>query len=930
MLAVATVSRAVDAAEPSVVWIEAESFDDVGSWSRDTQHVDVMGSVYLLATGLGNPVDDAVTEAAIPVDADYQLWVRCRDWLPSHSPGRFRVSVDGRESTTAFGKAEDSSDAWRWSNGGTFSLEAGKAEIRIQDLTGWNGRVDAIVLATGDFRPSDHLGQLAEQRIEHAGVSPDVKQLPEFDVVVIGAGPSGIGAAVAAARSGVRVALVQDRPVVGGNSSSEIMVPPMGYLGSPPDRINVTGLCEEMFPVQGWSSFADSDLMESVIWNEPNLTLMLNTRAYGVTLKSGATPEPLQPNELDGSGVSKAIRSVLAIDIRSGQRIELSAPIFIDCTGHGWIGYYAGAEYRHGQESRSQHGEALAPVVAGDRTQGNTLYNSVIVTRDQPVEFECPAWAQQWNESADFQPVGDHVRIQDPTVRPENYDRPAHGRGRNPGNNPDGDIVKKWYVEHGGMQHIIWDAERIRDELLMINLGLWNYAKNNNPATREQNRNRELVWMNYVPGVRESRRLIGPYIMTQNDWDEQIVHDDTVAFTDWGIDVHHPEGFWVDGNDCIHVYHGLRVSIPYRSLYSRNVTNLMMAGRCLSATHMAMGATRVMRPCMGMGQAAGTAAAIAVQNNMSPQGVHDNHIGLLQQTLMKDGCYLIGVEGCDPQDLAQSATVTASSERLGYEAGKVIDGFSRVADTDPHAWSAESNDPRPWIELQLDSQASRLNVMHITFAEQATTVVIEVDGRQVAAIRPTTNQRRVLVPLDLPEGATRVRLRLVSVKPICEIRLYQEPIDVIESLQHRLLPPPIQRPNLPGVFLDDTEAERQGDWGESTYTSPFYCSGYSQDNNEAKGDKSLTFRPNLNPGRYEIRLAYPPYNNRATNVPVTVNHTTGTDAQMINQQLTPSIDGRFVSLGEFTLDEDSSIIIGNHATDGYVVVDGIQFLATEP
>ena len=263
-------------AEPAVVWLEAESFDDVGSWSRDTQHVDVMGSVYLLATGVGKPVEDAVTTAAIPADGDYRLWVRCRDWLPEYSPGRFRVVINGQESAV-FGESGDPSDTWRWVRGGSFPLNEGPAEIRLQDLTGWFGRVDAVALATDGFTPSDDRKTLARQRVEYAGVSPEIKELPVFDVVVVGAGPAGMGAAVAAARNGAGVALVQDRPVVGGNSSSEISVPPMGHIGSPPDRVNVTGLCEELYPEQGWTIFADSELMERIIRAEENLSLFLDT-----------------------------------------------------------------------------------------------------------------------------------------------------------------------------------------------------------------------------------------------------------------------------------------------------------------------------------------------------------------------------------------------------------------------------------------------------------------------------------------------------------------------------------------------------------------------------------------------------------------------------------------------------------------------------
>jgi hypothetical protein len=366
----------VAAGEP--IWLEAENFDAIGGWQRDTQHVDTMGSVYLLAAGLGRPVEDAVTRAEIPAAGTYRLWVRCRDWLPSHSPGRFRVLIDGQPSDE-LGRADD--DAWRWLPAGQFPLPPGEVEIRIRDLTGWWGRVDALVLAGEGFQPADDPAALAAQRVKYGGVSREVNERQGFDVVVVGAGPAGLGAAVAAARHGARVALIQDRPVVGGNSSSEISVPPMGYLGTPPDRVNVTGLCEEFFPTpQGWNRYADSNRMEAIVRAEPEIELFLNTRATG-SPDGRRADRPLQPGQVGEPG---EIEAVLAIDVRTGQRLALHAPLFIDATGHAWIGYYAGAEYRVGEEARDEFGETLAPLQATPRTQGNSLYQAEIVTREYP------------------------------------------------------------------------------------------------------------------------------------------------------------------------------------------------------------------------------------------------------------------------------------------------------------------------------------------------------------------------------------------------------------------------------------------------------------------------------------------------------------------------------------------------------------------
>ena len=893
-----------------VVWLEAESFKTAGGWSNDSQHVDLMGSPYLLATGLGKPVKDAATTATIPEAGTYRLWVRCRDWLVSHHPGQFGVTVGGKASAATFGKAEH--DKWQWVDGGTFDLAAGDVEVRLRDQTGWWGRCDAVVLAADDFTPSNDLKQLAAQRLEHLGVSATVKAMGPYGLVVVGGGPSGLGAAVAAARNGCKVALVQDRPVLGGNASSEIEVPPMGHLGDPPDKVNVTGLAEEFFGAQGWGNNADSRKLERIVRAEPHIALFLNTRATGV--------------EMAAKG---RIKAVLALDVRTGQRMAFAAPLFADCTGHGWLGFYAGAEWRMGQEARDEFGESLAPVKAGKRTMGNSLYKAVFADHRGPsaamlhsapgtvvkyrdearvtvtgdwthstfqggdylhddqaakgtksvafaldvrtagryqvflgylaygnratsvpvtvehadgkttvkvdqtrsdrgwqalgtfrldpkgparvtvanagtkgvvvadcvrvlaegakeekpapppagdVPFKCPPWAYQWTKPSDFEPAGSHHRM-GAVKRPENFDAPSRGKGRNPGDDINGSIHHAWWVEYGGTLNTIDDAETIRDELFRITLGLWNYAKNHNPKTVERNQFRELVWLNYVPGVRESRRLVGDYILSQRDFDDGTIHGDTVAFADWGIDVHHPEGYWVRGNDCIHVYKGRRTSIPYRTLYSKNIANLFMAGRCHSATHIAFGATRVMRTMCGTGQAAGTAAALATRHGTTPRGVYQKHTDELQQTLLRDGCYLLGIRNADPADLALTAQVTASSSAKAAAPAETIDGWNRVVAGDRSAWAPDPKAEGPaWIEFKLKKPAP-IGEVHVTAERQNADFRVEamVEGAwKPVAESSGTRDRRIL--LCFPP-VTTARLRLLFPAPptwlaLCEVRLY--------------------------------------------------------------------------------------------------------------------------------------------------------------
>ncbi|HUW18420.1 MAG TPA: FAD-dependent oxidoreductase [Sedimentisphaerales bacterium] len=746
----------------SVIWLEAEQFHKTGGWSNDCQFVDLMGSPYLLAGGLGKPVEDAVTFAQVTKGGEYRLWVRCKDWLPTHSPGRFEVRIGDKASAVTFGKAE--TDAWQWVDGGVFELEPGRLQIRLCDLTGWWGRCDALVLACDGFRPSDDPAALARQREKYGGVSPEIRDMGDFDVVVVGGGSAGCGAAVAAARHGCKVAFIQDRPVLGGNASSEISIPPMGYTGSPPDKVNVTGLAEEFFPRQDWRNFADSKKIESVVRAERNICVFLNTRATGVEKAS-----------------EDRIKSVVALDVNAGRRMRFCAPLFIDCTGHGWVGYYAGAEYRMGQEARREFNESLAPVKPGSRTMGNNLYNSAFKTHDKPVPFESPNWAYKWTGPNDFEALNSHKRL-DEVVRPANFDVPSRGQGRNPGSDRNGGVYRTWWVEYGGVLNIIEDAEKIRDELFRINIGLWNYAKNHNPKTIEANRNKELVWLTHVMGVRESRRLVGDYIMTQRDYDKQIVHQDTVAFTDWGIDVHHPEGFWVKGNDCIHVYKGKRICIPYRTLYSKNIANLLMAGRCHSATHIAMGGTRVMRPVCMMGQAAGTAAGIAAKHQTTPRGVYENHIDELQQALLKDGCYLPGVRNADKDDIALRARVTASSSGEGMAPEKVNNGWNRVVGRDKNAWAPDPEASLPqWIQLELD-EPTAIDTIHATFQrtkDRAIDFTVEtwLDGSWRTAATVRDNQSRRCVINFQPVETDRIRLVISKTAGqfgVCEIRLYDE------------------------------------------------------------------------------------------------------------------------------------------------------------
>jgi hypothetical protein len=631
-------SHRIESQLGTTIWLEAEQFADCGGWSNDSQFMDLMGSPYLLATGMGKPVSDAATSIDLKKSGRFRLWVRCKDWFPQFSPGRFQILVNGQSSDVIFGQAAN--DTWQWVDGGEFQLTAGHVEVLLRDLTGWWGRCDAVVLSSDpNFLPINQPEGLARQREKYGSLSKQIKEVGTFDVVVVGGGLAGVSAAVAAARDGCRVALLQDRPVLGGNGSTEIQVPPQGDLTYEPWDPRETGLIEEFDPRTAGRGPWSANL-ERVVRAEANLQLWLNTRLTNVEM-------------VDASHIS----AVEAMNVQTGERLRFEARLFIDCSGDSWLGYRAGAEYRHGQEARHEYDESAAPEQADAYTMSSSLNSGRFKGHDEPIALETPPWAYRWNSPEDFESCSMGA-VWNQGFRVRSFDNLSPGKGRHP---QDAKApVHEWYVEFGGRYDTIVDAEWIRDELLRINVGIWDYVKNRHPEYKQQNLCRELIWLNYVVGKRESRRLMGDYILTQNDIQNNVVHPDVAAFAGWVMDIHHPCGFFTAGPQAHLDYLG-RTSIPFRCLYSRNIENLMMAGRNISVTHLALAKTRVMRTCALTGWAAGVGAAIAIRRGISPREVASRHIDELQQTLLRNGGYLPGIVNADGRDLARGAKVSASS-----------------------------------------------------------------------------------------------------------------------------------------------------------------------------------------------------------------------------------------------------------------------------
>jgi len=455
-------------------------------------------------------------------------------------------------------------------------------------------------------------------------------EVVESDITVVGGGLAGVCAAVAAARLGQSVSLVQNRPVLGGNSSSEVRVWVCGATAHGTHRYaRETGIMGEMFienqfrNIDGNPYIWDLVVLETVL-AEPNIRLFLNTDVHEA--------------EADGDGENRTIRSVTGWMMGSERKIRFESKLFLDCTGDGLIGFMAGAKYRIGREARHEYNEDWAPLAADDITLGSTL---LFYTKDagHPVKYVPPRFAKD---------------IAQTTIPMKRVIRSGDNG------------CAYWWIEWGGELDTVHDNERIRDELWSVIYGIWDYIKNSGKFDAD---NMTLEWVGALPGKREYRRFVGDYVLNQNDIVAQRLFDDRVAFGGWSIDLHPPQGVYSTESGSKHMHMDGNYHIPFRSLYSVNVANLLFAGRNISATHVAFGTTRVMATCAIMGEAAGTGAALCVQKGVTPRELHARHMRELQQVLLRRDASVLGLRNEDPDDLARAAAAIASSTltRLAVE-----------------------------------------------------------------------------------------------------------------------------------------------------------------------------------------------------------------------------------------------------------------------
>lgn len=548
--------------------VEAESFATKGGWVVDQQFVDSMGSPYLLAHGKGHPVNDAITTVQFPVTGAYRLWVRTKDWtapLPYH-PGSFKVVVGGVEVTSTFGTV---GQGWLWQDGGMVMVTNTTTEIRLRDLTGFDGRCDALYFTTDPtVTPTNALPGLTDWRRAQLGLPEVPPSAGEFDLVVVGGGVAGSCAAVAAARQGIKVALIHDRPFPGGNASRDVRVHTLGH--------NPGGIVDELntpdFLIGSDQFIAVDQQRMDVLLAETNIHLFTEWRAFAVQT-NGAR-----------------ILSVDAKHTHSGEERRFNAPLFVDSTGDGWIGYWAGAQFRRGREARGEFNESLAPVISDNMTMGNTLsWNSR--NMGVPVAFPAVPWAT--NVSKDY----------------------VATRG-------------DWWWEYGLLLDTVYDAEEVRDHLFQAIYGSFANAKKL-PA----NVNLDLDWVAHIAGKRESRRFVGDHTLVESDVRNHPRWPDAVVVEGREIDIHYPKPGIYDWQTYAQFTSVADYWIPFRCLYSTNVDNLMMAGRCLSASHVGLGSPRVMNTCGQMGVAVGAAAALCTKYNTSPRGVAERLMPELQEII---------------------------------------------------------------------------------------------------------------------------------------------------------------------------------------------------------------------------------------------------------------------------------------------------------
>lgn len=567
--------------------ISAPQMKRQGGWVLDTQFVTTMGMPYLLAHGLGNPVADAQTAFTVDTNANYHLFVYTFNWVapwkPQYAPGIFKLGFDGSTHDHTFGAT---SPKWGWEYGGEVSLEKGEHTLTLIDQTGFEGRFGMAVLTEDKNLALPQTPEEVTAFCYAASNAATPLDQGSFDLVVCGAGYPGICASLSAARQGLRVALVQDRPVVGGNNSSEVRV----WLGGETNFEPFPGIGNVVLELEQkkkghYGSTNQGENYEDekklgLLLAEPNITLFTEHILTDVEMQDNA------------------ISSIVVWDYRNGQRKRLTAPLFLDSTGDATLGYLAGADFE--------------VTTNGHMGMTNAWY---IEDTGAPQAFPRCHWAVDLTDVD----IPGRVGVKDV------YNHEGEGS------------LGCWFWEGGCEQDPIFKAEYARDLNLRAMYGAVDALKNHDGSYP----NHRLGFAAYIGGKRESRRLFGDILMTKSDVYKGVVYPDSCVPSTWNFDVHYPDrrfyAAFHEGDAFLtkdyHEHFNKPYFIPYRAMYSRNIANLFMAGRNISVSHDALGTVRVMRTGGMMGEVIGYAAALCKKHQCTPRQLYQNHNDELMATL---------------------------------------------------------------------------------------------------------------------------------------------------------------------------------------------------------------------------------------------------------------------------------------------------------
>ena len=576
---------ATAAVHAETILVEAESFKSPGGWSLDTQFIESMGSPYLLAHGLGEPVKDASTSVALK-PGKWRVWVRTMDWVARWNapgtPGKFQLLVDGKPLAETFGTKGAS---WDWQDGGTVEITEATTALALHDLAGFAGRCDAILFSNDPtFTPpamKEANDMNAPWRLKLAGLPEKPTDGGSYDLVVVGGGYGGTGAAISAARMGCKVALIQNRAVLGGNGSSEIRVWAMGGIrrGLYPQLGEIVEEFQDTAKLSPgtYEEFGD-DKKEKLVRAEPNIAMFFNEHVTSVEKKDAS------------------LTAVTALNTITGARTRFAGKFFCDATGHSCVGYLAGADHTIKETEHLGMSNMWRWKETGS-----------------PAPFAEQPWALSL-EMDDFP-----------------YPQRFHAQ---------------WFWESGFNKHPILGLEDTRDWNLRAIYGAWSAMKNR--GGKDKHLNAKLDWVAYIGGTRESRQLLGDVILTRDDIADKKVFPDGTVPTTWDIDLHYPKEQYAKGiaekdpfiskavfEKSVDRKHGYPV--PYRCFYSRNVDNLFMAGRNVSVTHEALGTVRVMKTGGMIGEVVGKATSIAIKNQCTPREVYERYFPELQGLLRQPG-----------------------------------------------------------------------------------------------------------------------------------------------------------------------------------------------------------------------------------------------------------------------------------------------------